>query len=59
MNTTQDEAVLTIPEAAALLRVSVSHVYRMCERNELPGACKVGALWRISRTQLLDGIGLT
>lgn len=55
----QEEPVLLVPEAAQLLRVSVSHIYRMCERGELPGACKVGGLWRIDRARLLDGLGMS
>jgi excisionase family DNA binding protein len=50
--------VLTVADAAQLLRVSVSNVYRMAERNELPGAVKVGGQWRIGRTPLLTGLGL-
>jgi excisionase family DNA binding protein len=51
-------AVITIPEAAELLRISPSQAYRLAERRELPGARKVGSQWRISRSQLLAGFGL-
>lgn len=51
--------LLTVPDAAQLLRVSVSNVYRLAERGELPGAVKVGGQWRIGRAQLLAGLGLT
>lgn len=51
--------ILTVVDAAQLLRVSVSNIYRLAERGELPGAVKVGGQWRISRAQLLSGLGLT
>jgi excisionase family DNA binding protein len=50
--------LLKIAEVAQLLRISASNVYRLAERGELPGACKVGAQWRVSREQLLAGVGL-
>ena len=50
--------LLKIAEVAQLLRISASNAYRMAERGELPGAVKVGGLWRIGRAQLLAGVGL-
>ena len=40
--------LLTVAEAAALLRVSKRTVYRLIDREHL-SATKVGAAWRIHR----------
>lgn len=50
---TADPAVraYTIPEAARLLKVSDSHLYRLAKRGQLPGAIHLGAAVRISRIQ--------
>lgn len=45
--------VLTVPEAARYLRLSVSTVYRLLHRGVLPGV-KVGNSWRIPLDALSD-----
>jgi len=45
--------VLTIPEAARLLRRSVKGLYRLAVAGHLPGALKVGGRWAVSRSELL------
>ena len=54
---TQQE-VLTVREAAELLRVNPSTVYEMCRRNELPHG-RLGNAIRISRAALLAHVGAT
>ena len=48
--------VLTVKEAAALLKTSRQQIRRMIQNGELP-AVKVGREWRISRNALLDYLG--
>lgn len=49
----QQSEVLSLEEAAALLRVEPADIEEMAEAGELPGR-KVGAQWRFSRTALLN-----
>jgi len=49
-----DPAVLTVDEAAALLRVDRKSVYESIRRGELPGVVRVGRAIRIGRTALLQ-----
>ena len=42
----------TVTEAAEYLRVDPSTVYRMLKRREIPGAIRVGGLWRIDLEEL-------
>jgi excisionase family DNA binding protein len=44
--------VLTPCEAAALLNVTINHVYRLLNTGRMPGR-RVGGVWRIPRSQLL------
>lgn len=46
-----DSPFLTMPEAAAYLRVSVKTAYRLVESRKLP-AKKVGHQWRIHQAAL-------
>ena len=48
--------ILTVKEAAALLKTSRQQIRRMIQNGELP-AVKVGREWRISRNTLLDYLG--
>ncbi|OUN11531.1 MULTISPECIES: helix-turn-helix domain-containing protein [unclassified Flavonifractor] len=48
--------ILTVKEAAALLKTSRQQIRRMIQNGELP-AVKVGREWRISRNALLDYLG--
>ena len=48
--------ILTVKEAAALLKTSRQQIRRMFQNGELP-AVKVGREWRISRNALLDYLG--
>jgi len=41
-----DDAVLTIQEVAAMLRISERTIYAMAKQGRLPGAVKVGGSWR-------------
>lgn len=43
--------VLTLVEVADCLKVSLRHVQNMCANGELPGAFRVGRLWRVSAAQ--------
>jgi excisionase family DNA binding protein len=43
-----NDAILTIPEVAELLRIAEKTVYALAQRGEIP-AFKVGGQWRFSR----------
>ena len=45
--------ILTLDEAAALLRVSTDVVYRLASAGRIPCA-RVGAQWRFTRRKLLE-----
>lgn len=49
----QGGEILTIPEAAHLLRRSIKGLYRIAARGDLPGAVKVGGKWIVRRSVLL------
>jgi excisionase family DNA binding protein len=48
-----ERAVLTLVEAAELLRIDPEELQRLAERQELP-ARRVGTVWRFNRTTLLQ-----
>lgn len=48
--------ILTVKEAAALLKTSRQQIRRMIQKGELP-AVKVGREWRISMNALLEQLG--
>ena len=52
------DEIITLRAAADVLDVSTGTLYRMAERNELPGAAKVSGQWRVNRTAMLQGLGL-
>lgn len=47
--------LLTLPEAADLLQVSIRTLHRMIRKNDLP-AFKVGGQWRVRESQLTQWI---
>jgi len=49
-----DPVVLTVDEAAALLRVDRKSIYESIRRGELPGVVRVGRVIRISRPALVQ-----
>lgn len=55
---TAEERLLTVPEAAGYLRVSVATVYRLLRRGAMPGV-KVGKSWRIPQATLDAYLGAT
>ncbi len=48
-----EDAVLTIPEVAALLKISERTIYAMAKEGRLPGAVKVGGSWRVLLPKLM------
>jgi excisionase family DNA binding protein len=50
--------LLTVEEAAGILRVSVRTVSRMCADGELPGV-QVGRKWRVRTSELMSIIGIS
>ena len=50
--------LLTIEQAAQLVDVSTEQMYRLARRGELPGARKLGNLWRVSRIELFRALGV-
>ena len=51
MKTQENSAILTIPEAAAFLRIGVGTAYALAKEGKLP-AVKIGGAVRISRAAL-------
>lgn len=47
-----DKKVLTLPEAAKYLQVHPVTLYRLLKTGRLPGAFKIGRVWRINREAL-------
>ena len=55
-----DLEILTAPEVAELLRCSTRVVYLQAKKGNIPGAFRVGGLWRFNRAKLQDMMaGLT
>ena len=54
MENTQSE-ILTVEEAAELLKIPRSSVYRLAQRGKIPGQ-KVGRHWRFHRETLINWI---
>ena len=48
--------MLTVEEAAAMLRVNRNTVYDLVARGEIPGVRRVGRIFRLSRRVHLDWI---
>jgi excisionase family DNA binding protein len=49
-----DVDVLTVPEAAKLLRLNRKTVYEAIQRGEFPGARHIGGAIRISKSAVLE-----
>jgi excisionase family DNA binding protein len=47
-----DQKVLTLAEAARFLHVHPITLYRMVKIGSLPGAFRIGRVWRINREDL-------
>ncbi len=47
-----ERTLLTVPEAAELLRIKNTKCYELAARNELPGLVRVGRLVRVHRPTL-------
>ena len=45
--------LITVREAAELLRLSERSVYDLCRQGRVPGAAKVGGQWRLDEGRLL------
>ncbi len=48
--------IMSIPEAARVLRRSVKGAYRLAAAGVLPGASKMGGRWVVSRATLLRSV---
>jgi excisionase family DNA binding protein len=46
------QEIMTAEQVAKWLTVSVEHVQRLARKGEIPGARKVGYLWRFNRAAL-------
>jgi excisionase family DNA binding protein len=44
---------LTVPEAAALLRINTKTAYEWALTRRLPGAFRLGGRWRVCRDRLI------
>lgn len=44
--------LLTVEEVAALLRCSTRTLYAQAKKGRIPGAIRVGSLWRFNRQAL-------
>lgn len=50
-----DDGVLTLSEAATVLRISVSTAKKLAKRGDLPGILpKLGTQWRVSKRLLAE-----
>lgn len=49
----ESTSVLTAPEAAAYLRVSLKTIYRLVSARKIPGQ-KVGRAWRFRQADLVS-----
>lgn len=47
------EEVITVPELAELLRLSINKTYDAVAKGEIPGAVKIGGSIRVSRTVVI------
>ncbi len=47
-----ESAYVSPEEVAAYFDVDVEHIRRLCREKKIPGARKIGNLWRIPRTFL-------
>jgi len=52
------EKLLTVPETAKILKLSQITIYKRCKDGSLP-ASKIGASWRIRKTELFKLMGMT
>ena len=50
---TEEIALLTVPDVAAILRTTPKAVYAMIERRRLPGVRRIGRRVLIARAELL------
>jgi excisionase family DNA binding protein len=46
--------VITIDELAAMLRVSLPTAYSAVQRGKVPGAVKIGRVWRLHRPTVVS-----
>ena len=53
----RSQEILTVQEAARMLRVSRSTVWRWCKDGTLHSAFKIGRNWRVHRSELERIIG--
>lgn len=53
MQEEEADAVMTVSEVSAFLKLGESTVYRLAKNGKLPGR-KVGGVWRFSRKKLDD-----
>lgn len=51
-----ESSVLTLEEAASVLRIAPSTARSLAARNELPGAFKLGGQWRVRKARLIEFI---
>ncbi len=54
--TDQEDAVMTVKEVSAYLRLAESTVYKLAQEGLLPGR-KVGGAWRFSRKGIEGWLG--
>lgn len=52
----QEEAVMTVKEVSAYLRLAESTVYKLAQEGQLPGR-KIGGAWRFSRRGIEGWVG--
>ncbi len=51
-------SLLTVPEAASLLRTTAKAIYTMIERGQLPGVVRLGRRVLVRRVDLRRHVGL-
>jgi excisionase family DNA binding protein len=58
-NEASEPDYLTVEQAAPRLQLNPKTLYAACKAGEVPGALKLGHVWRINRRALLSWTGLS
>ena len=54
----REYTMMTTYEVANLLSISYNNLARLARQGKIPGAVKVGMLWRFNRSKIYDWVGV-